>query len=161
MMIIEHFQIFAQAERLNLVPTWGYPASDVLLSSNSLEPVIATPIGRISVITPEEIARYLSKMKEYELAQSSTTQTIENKAWMKNVVHVAGGNDLPLDRRLTGYLAGFENIIEDTLFGGIVANFNKTTTGPVTPIVSSAMEQIFEKRNKHPDLFWSLFRYFT
>ncbi len=139
------FANLPQAERLNLVPTWGYPASDVLLASNTLEPVIATPIGRIAVITPEEISRYLAKIKTYELAQANTTQTIENKAWMKNVVHVAGGNDLPLDLRLTSYLRGFENIIKDTLFGGTVANFNKTTTGPVTPIVSSAMEQNFEK----------------
>ncbi len=136
---------FPQAEKLNLVPTWGYPASDVLLASNTMDPIIATPIGRISVLTPDEISRYLSKVKEYELAQASTNQTIENKAWMKNVVHVAGGNDLPLDLRLTSYLRGFENIIKDTLFGGTVANFNKTSTGPVTPIVSSAMEQSFEK----------------
>lgn len=138
------YKDFPQAEKLNLIPTWGYPASDVLLASNGLDPVIATPIGRISVLTPEEIARYFSKVKEYELNQANTAQTIENKAWMKNVVHVAGANDLPLDQRLTGYLRSFENIITDTLFGGVVSNFNKSTTGPVTPIVSSVMEQKFE-----------------
>ena len=70
---------------------------------------------------------------------------MSTKAWKKNVVHVAGGNDLPLDIRLTGYLGGFESIIKDTLFGGTVTNFNKTSTGPVTPIVSSVMEKKFEE----------------
>ena len=135
----------AWAEKLNLVPTWGYPASDVLLASNTLEPIIATPIGRISVLTPEEVNRYLTKVKEYEQIQAGNTRTIDAQAWKKNVVHVAGGNDLPLDLRLTSYLRGFENIIKDTLFGGIVSNFNKTSTGPVTPIVSSVLEQKFEQ----------------
>ena len=135
----------AQAEKLNLVPTWGYPASDVLLASNSMEPIIATPIGRISVLTPDEVNRYLTKVKEYEQIQADNNRTIDAQAWKKNVVHVAGGNDLPLDLRLTGYLRGFENIIKDTLFGGIVSNFNKTSTGPVTPIVSSVLEKKFEQ----------------
>ena len=135
----------AQAEKLNLVPTWGYPASDVLLASNTMEPIIATPIGRISVVTPEEVSRYLTKVKEYEQIQADNNRTIDAQAWKKNVVHVAGGNDLPLDLRLTGYLRGFENSIKDTLFGGIVSNFNKTSTGPVTPIVSSVLEKKFEQ----------------
>jgi len=138
------FGAFPQAERLNLVPTWGYPASDILLASNDLTPNIATPIGRLSVVSPAEIARYLEKVKDYEQIQLNDVQTIASKAWEKNVVHVAGGNDLPLDLRLTGYLRGFENIIRETLFGGTVTNFNKSTTGPVTPIVSALLEKKFE-----------------
>jgi hypothetical protein len=61
------------------------------------------------------------------------------------VVHVAGGNDESLDLRLAGYFRTYENIIRDTLFGGIVSNFNKTTTGAVTPIVSSLLEQNFRR----------------
>ncbi len=48
------------AARLNLVPTFGWPASDVILASNTLEPVAATPIGRLSVISSEEIGIYLT-----------------------------------------------------------------------------------------------------
>ena len=42
-------------------------------------------------------------------------------------------------------MRSYERIIEDTLFGGDVTNFNKTSTGPVTPIVSNVMGQLFEK----------------
>ncbi len=134
----------AEAELLNLVPTWGYPASDALFTSNTMEPVITTPIGRISVVAPSELAEYLNKVKQYEQAQQNNTQTIDNKAWMKTFVHVAGGNDPNLDVRLAGYLRTYENVIRDTSFGGTIVNFNKTSTGPVTPIVSSLMDKTFQ-----------------
>jgi hypothetical protein len=133
------------AERLNLVPTFGYPASDILLASASLAPVPATAIGRIGAVTPQEVTDYLNKVKQFEQAQASTIQTIDNKAWMKNIVHVAGSNDANIEVRLTSYLRNYENIIKDTLFGANVVNFNKQSTGPVTPIVNALMNQMFEK----------------
>jgi hypothetical protein len=54
------------ADRLNLVPTFGWPASDNLLSSaDGANPVALTPIGRISAVTPDELSNYLDKVKEY------------------------------------------------------------------------------------------------
>ena len=133
------------ADRLNLVPTWGYPASDVLLASDNMNPVMNTLISRLSVVTPKELADYLDKVKQYEQAQQSNLQTIENKIWMKNIVHVVGANDPNLDQGLSNYMKNYERIIEDTLFGGNVTSFNKTATGPVTPIVNSLMSNLFEK----------------
>ncbi|HEX8334927.1 MAG TPA: C25 family cysteine peptidase, partial [Segetibacter sp.] len=138
-------QLSPRVDQLNLIPTWGWPASDVLLASDNMDPLVTTPIGRLSVIAPAEIFDYLNKVKQYEQAQANTNQTIENKSWMKNVVHVAGGNDPNLDLRLTQYFNGYENIIEDTLFGGNVTNFNRLVTGPVTPVVNAQMEQAFQK----------------
>src|SRR5205814_3850654 len=57
------------AEKLNLVPTFGWPASDNLLASDNLDPVATTPIGRLSAVTQNEVLVYLSKIKEYEAAQ--------------------------------------------------------------------------------------------
>jgi len=139
------YESYQQAEKLNLIPTFGYPASDVMLASANLEPIMATPIGRLSVITPQEIIVYLDKVKQYEQVQANAVQTIDNRSWMKTVVHVAGANDASLDVRLTSYLRNYENTIRDTLYGGNVINFNKTSTGPATTIVSSLMEQTFQK----------------
>ncbi len=135
----------ANADRLNLIPTWGYPASDILLASNTMDPIMNTLISRISVVRPQELADYLVKVKEYESAQQNNVQTLDNKAWMKNIVHVVGASDAGLDGLLTSYMRKYETTIEDTLFGGIVTNFNKTVTGPVTPITGSLMKQMFEK----------------
>src|SRR5690606_30953369 len=33
-----------------LIPTYGWPASDVMLSSDDKEPIAATPIGRLSAV---------------------------------------------------------------------------------------------------------------
>ncbi len=139
------FETSPFADRLNLVPTWGYPASDVLLASDNMNPVMNTLISRLSVVSPKELSEYLDKVKQFEQAQQSNVQTIDNKAWMKNIVHVVGANDPNLDLGLSNYMKNYERIIEDTLFGGNVTSFNKTATGPVTPIVNSLMSSLFEK----------------
>jgi hypothetical protein len=132
-------------DRLNLVPTWGYPASDIMLASDGMDPVMNTLISRLSVVTPKELADYLDKVKQFEQAQQNPSQSIESKAWMKNVAHVVGASDPALDQSLTSYMKTYQAAIEDTLYGGFVTNFNKTSTGPVTPVVSSLMSGLFEK----------------
>ncbi|MGC4036761.1 MAG: C25 family cysteine peptidase [Chitinophagaceae bacterium] len=92
------------SEILNMVPTWGDPASDNLLSSTFTNPVPLTPIGRISVINGDEIKSYFQKVKEYETAQASPSPYIADKAWMKNVVHVVGSSDEQLGVMLTDYM---------------------------------------------------------
>jgi hypothetical protein len=130
-------------DKLNLVPTFGWPASDNILASNDLSPVPAIFIGRLAAIRPEEVLLYLDKIKAYEQQQQSTVETVDNKAWMKNVVHVVGSNDLSLDGLLTGLMNGYRSIITDTLFGGNVFSFNRTTTGPETSATDALMTQLF------------------
>ena len=48
---------------------------------------------------------------------------------MKNVVHVTGGGDSYLGTVLCNFMSVYKSIIEDTLFGGKVYTFCKTTTG--------------------------------
>ncbi len=131
------------ADRLNLVPTFGWPASDNILASNDLNPVAATPIGRLSAITNDEVKIYLDKIKEYEQVQKDNTQTVENKAWMKTVVHVVGASNDFEDTYLGNYLKSYENIIKDTLYGANVYTFSKSTTGAATPITNALMSQLF------------------
>ena len=53
--------------QLNLVPTFGYPGSDNLLSSDYYSDIPSTPIGRLSAVSPVEVGAYLQKIKEYEV----------------------------------------------------------------------------------------------
>ena len=78
---------------MNLVPTFGWPASDILLSAphGTCKPSI--PIGRLAAINPEEIKHYLNKIIEYELVQQTPSPSVSDKAWMKNIIHVVGGKD--------------------------------------------------------------------
>ena len=131
------------ADQLNLVPTFGWPASDAILASNTLDPVAATPIGRLSAVRTGEVKDYLTKIKEYEQQQANATQTIDNKAWMKTVVNVSGANTTSEETELTGYLNKYGSILKDTLFGGDIHSFNKTTSGEATPITDAELTTLF------------------
>ncbi len=113
-------------DQLNLVPVFGSPGSDNLLSSKNFDAVPATPIGRLSVVSPEEVRDYLAKVKRYEAAQQDSTQTIENKGWMKNVLQLTGANDPGIGTILDTIASKYKRIISDTLFGANVINYSKT-----------------------------------
>lgn len=137
-------QADTMSEKLDLVPTFGNPGSDNLMSAaDLLNPVPVTPIGRLSVVTGKEIEDYLEKVIEYETAQRTAPQTIAGRAWMKNVVHVTGASDPYLGVVLCNYMSVYRQILEDTLFGAKVTTFCKTTTNPVEQLSSERIEQLF------------------
>ncbi len=115
----------------NLVPTFGSPGSDLLLTSrpNTVYPEI--PVGRLVAKTGNEVRIYLQKVMEYEAAQQSALQTIDNKAWMKNILHFAGGLNAYEQMLFNNYLVGYQNIITDSLYGAHVYPFNKVSTDPI------------------------------
>ncbi|MBC7587113.1 MAG: hypothetical protein H7178_02045, partial [Chitinophagaceae bacterium] len=132
-------------EQLDLVPTWGWPASDVLMVSPEIDPLPSVFLGRLSAINQQELTIYLDKIKAYELQKASAPQTIAGKAWMKQVVHVAGSNDPIIEPLLISYLNGYKAIIEQPLFGGVVGDFNTMATGgPATPAVTDKLKSYFQ-----------------
>jgi hypothetical protein len=133
------------AEKLNLVPTFGSPASDVLLSSPYGSIIPSVPIGRLSAISGDEVGYYLQKMKEYEQAQRATSQTLADKLWMKNVVHIIGGREIGENDLFTYYMNGYKAIIQDTLYGGHVETFSKSSNSAVQLIAGQRLEQLFKE----------------
>lgn len=114
----------------NLVPTFGYPGSDNLLSTNStFNPTTLSSIGRLSVINATEITNYLEKVKEYEQAQKSASNRMADKLWMKNVLHVTGATDAILGSALCSYVSAYKAIIDDTLTGASTTVLCKTVSG--------------------------------
>lgn len=138
-------QASPDADKLNLVPTFGWPASDILLVSNPGTAVPVIPVGRIGAINGNEVGNYLEKMKEYELAQKSTTQTVANKAWMKNMVHISGGIDSMETDAFKGHLNQYKVVAEDTLYGAHVETFAKSGTGAVQEANSNRIDQLFKE----------------
>ncbi len=111
---------------LNLVPTFGFPASDNLLTATRTGVTARVSIGRLSAISGTEVGQYLNKVKQYELAQVTTPQTIGDKGWMKNVAQITGAiDDNSLYGLITAYMQGYEQVIGDTAFGGKVYSFSK------------------------------------
>ncbi|HMH24629.1 MAG TPA: C25 family cysteine peptidase [Puia sp.] len=112
------------ADKLNIIPTFGTPASDNKLSAaNSASAVPVTPIGRLSVVLGVEVENYLAKVKDYEKAQSTAANTIDGRLWMKNALHLTGVSEPYLGTIICNYMYGYQQIIDDTSFGANVLTF--------------------------------------
>ncbi|HEY2720310.1 MAG TPA: C25 family cysteine peptidase, partial [Chitinophagaceae bacterium] len=132
-------------EKLNLVPTFGYPASDNLFSCLNGNNIPLVPTGRLSVINADEVAVYLKKVKTYEATQAFSSPLIADKAWMKNVVHVAGADDDNLQAILDQLMSNYKGIISDTLFGGNVSSFSKSSPDQVQQLASDELKALFQE----------------
>ncbi len=118
----------------NLVPTFGYPGSDVYLTATISDTSLYDPdiaIGRISVQSSSELADYLQKVKDYE---SNTADY-----WMKRVLHFGGGTDQDQGDLFASYLNAYKNTIEGVHFGGKVNTYLKNTTDPLQLNVSDSI----------------------
>ncbi|MEO6549655.1 MAG: C25 family cysteine peptidase, partial [Ferruginibacter sp.] len=133
------------AEKLDLVQSFGWPASDVLLASAPGQVVPLIPIGRLSVINGAEIKFYLDKVKQYEAAQASTSQTVADKAWMKNFIHASGGSTADENADFVYYLNSYADIARDTSMGAKVETFQKASASTVVQANGERIEQLINE----------------
>ncbi len=133
------------AERMNLIPTFGNPGSDNILSSSDNDPTPETPIGRLSVTTGDEILTYLDKVKQHDQVLRSSNQTIADKAWMKNVAHVIGGGDPYLQGLINGYMNTNKSILMDSAFGAKIYTFEKITPTGIELVNSGLLGNLFRE----------------
>lgn len=129
-------------DQLNLVPTYGYPASDNLLASNDNETIGLTPIGRLSAVSGNEVEIYLNKVKEYESVAVNAPNTLAGRGWMKNIVHAIGGGTAALSQEIGGYMNNLKQIIEDTSYAGNVKSFSKTSA-VASQLTSDDLKNLF------------------
>ncbi len=115
-------------ELLNLVPTFGFPASDIMLASaDGTGSINLVPIGRLGAVHGSEVEDYLSKLEEYEQVQRNAPNTFAGRGWRKNIMHVTGATDPFLETVLCNYMVYYQQTISDTLFGGNVIRFCSST----------------------------------
>ena len=130
-------------DNLALVPTFGLPGSDNILASDGYDPIVETPVGRLSAVTPQEVDAYLEKVKEHSQAIKTGVQNLKDRGWMKNVVHAIGGSDPYLQAVIFGYMNAAKDILEDTLFGGNVKSFSKNSAFAVQQLTSAELQNLF------------------
>jgi hypothetical protein len=131
-------------EQLNIVPTFGSPASDVLLSSKDGSVVPQIPIGRLTVVNGNEIKGYLDKVKQYEGFYTSNSCGVDEELWKKNVIHVAGANDY-LGEQIKFYLNQYGNVLKDTSFGANIYSIQKTSVATVQNLASANINRLFQE----------------
>lgn len=123
-----------------LVPSFGYPSSDNLLTAglrpaNIFSPVI--PTGRLSAQSTTDVDVYLNKVMQFE--NKTTNPPAE---WKKQILHFGGGISLYEQNQLKGYLEYYKSVIQDTLFGGKVKEFFKNSTAPIQINTSDTLKQL-------------------
>jgi len=134
-----HARLYRKSiENINicLVPSFGNPSSDNLFTSGiggrTIEPLI--PTGRVAAKNNTDVTTYLNKLQQYE---STGTQE-----WQKNIIHFGGGYTSLEQSTFSSYLENYENIIEDTLFGGNVSTFLKTSSEPIQITQSDSISNL-------------------
>ena len=113
----------------DLVPTAGYPGSDIAFSAglNGTTHVPAIPTGRLSATKPEEVAAYLNKVKETEVIFNNPVEEF----WRKEGLHLSGGiqpYELPYFKSIVD---GFKSVAEDYYWGGKITTLAKREPSPV------------------------------
>ncbi|MDA3615624.1 putative type IX secretion system sortase PorU2 [Polluticaenibacter yanchengensis] len=112
----------ANGEYLNLVQTFGTPASDnYLVSRSSTDPIPQIPVGRISVINNDEIKGYYDKVIDYERFSNKPAPLPSDLLWRKNVIHLVGeSGDAYMSNFYTTLMNRYRNFIVDSLVGASV-----------------------------------------
>lgn len=127
----------------NLVPSYGFPTTDVLLTAGlgntKYEMAIAT--GRLVAINNNQIIGYADKVTQFEQA-SNNPYNFQNKEWMKNILHFGGGANASEQRVLRNYLINYEDMLTDTFYGGEVTSFFKNTTSIIQSTVSDSVKNL-------------------
>ncbi len=117
-----------------LVPSYGNPSSDVLFtnglgSDTLLEPAI--PTGRLAAQTNSDVMTYLGKVQTFE----STPAAL----WMKNEAQFVGGDNYSDEHIFLNDCTGLTQDILDTLWGGQVFLFQKSTPAPISSSLTDSV----------------------
>ena len=125
------------------VPSWGYPSSDVMLVTNDSSIVPLFPVGRIPISSPLDMQVYLEKVKEHESILKNAPQTLEARQWMKNVMHLSGGNaEGPIIKE---YMKNFGDTLQASKAGLNITTFYKTSLDPVQIALNDQIFNLIDK----------------
>ena len=107
----------------DLVPTSGYPASDMAftagLTESAIRPTVAT--GRLAANQPADVAAYLNKVKERDALPFNSLRR-------KKILHLSGGIEESEPIVFREILRAFEPMAENIHFGADVQAIAKQST---------------------------------
>jgi hypothetical protein len=135
-----HEPLFRQdtsAYRIALVPSFGYPSSDILLTSgftnsNSIMPCI--PTGRLPAVNEQEVTNYLNKAEIYD--------TTHPALWKKKIIHFGGGANAGEQQTFLSYLNNYAAVAKNPFFGAYVYTFQKTSQAPIQITLADSVTQL-------------------
>jgi hypothetical protein len=118
----------------NLIPSFGQPASDVMITGVRGNYVQRVATGRLSAVNGLDVKNYLDKVIQYESEQRTVGdphQNLQKKEWMKEVLHLGGGTTTAEQTEFKNYLTNYKNRIQRDSFGAHVNSLFKSSTAPI------------------------------
>ena len=112
------------------VPTFGFVGSDIKLFGTFENDYPEIAVGRLAARSTDHIKLYLDKIQDFDM-NKNLPQTIEDKSWMKRIIHLGGGNSASEQINIKNNLKDFQDIIENNEYGGLVTSFYKTSSDPI------------------------------
>ncbi|TXF89692.1 hypothetical protein FUA23_09585 [Neolewinella aurantiaca] len=134
----------AAAQATFFIPSFGSPASDNLLAAKLGEVTPQLSVGRLAAINDSEVGIYLEKLREVEAQINQGGQSIADRDWQKQIMHLGGGTSAGEQSGIKSRLNTMELGIEASAMAANVTSFFKTST---EPIEDSRQEAIFERIN--------------
>jgi len=127
----------------NLVPSYGFPTTDILLTAglNNTKYETAIATGRLVAQNSNDVLAYAEKVGQYVQAQKNS-YNFENKEWMKNILHFGGGTNASEQNLLRNYLLNYEELLTDSFYGGEVTSFFKNTSSVIQNTVSDSVRSL-------------------
>lgn len=113
----------AFTEFKDLVPTAGYPASDMAFTAglSGFPWVAAVATGRLSATQPSEVAAYLNKVKERDALPFDDLRR-------KRILHLSGGIEESEPAAFRAVLADLQSVVENVYLGANVQAVSKGAT---------------------------------
>lgn len=138
------YPYFLKTAADDLVPTIGYPGSDILLTAglkgfSANTPAI--PTGRLNVTTNEQVLAYLTKVRQLE-------GTTPNGLWRKHIVHISGGKTREEAESLQTTMKSLGDVFINGFLGGKVRSFSKSNpyekveAVDISPVVNEGVSLI-------------------
>lgn len=127
------------------LPVYGLPGSQQMLLSSGTSTIPHFAHGLLSATSGQEILNYLAKIKDMEHLLRHAPQTIEDRAWMKRVLHMAAGNNPAETELLMSYLNDMGDILSNNKFGAIITPYAKQANSEI--VDRGLNEQIFDLIN--------------
>ncbi len=124
------------------LPTYGIPGSDNILTSDNRSSIPLIPIGRLSAQSMDDVKVYLEKIQVMEDKLANAPQTIEDREWMKKILHLSGGRGDGEINSLKTNLDNMGEIIASNRLGADLSSFSKLTNDVIDQAVSEAGAEI-------------------
>lgn len=124
------------------IPTFGFPASDLLLTDFDMNSKPQLSIGRVPATSASEVSTYLNKIKLHEQTVASVSLNSSDMLWRKKVLHIAGASDAIQQQPIVTALNKQAQLLKQSAYGANVTTIRKGTTSTVEDVNSKVIDTL-------------------